>query len=192
MPDFRVIAQVSKTLEDLLGAALAPIGALAELHDLQGGPISTTPARLTIFLFEAGEDPSARNRPRARSLDPANPLDITIAKPPMALLLRYLLTPWGGDRATDHQILGMAMRTLYDNAIVAGVQLVPPLAAEDQAIKFTLAPLSIEERARVWYAVQRPYRLSVSYEARVVNLDSTAADRVRPVSSRTLDWAVPA
>jgi hypothetical protein len=191
VPGFGVISEVSQTLQGVLGAALGAIGAQAELHDLQG-VISTAPARLTIFLFEAGEDPSARNRPRARVLDPVNPLDISIAKPPMALLLRYLLTPWSGDRATDHKILGVTMRALYDNAIVSGAQLVPSLAAENQAIKFSLSPLSIEERARVWYAVQRPYRLSVSYEARVVNLDSTASDLVRPVSRRTLDSAVPA
>ncbi|WP_341771694.1 hypothetical protein [Actinophytocola oryzae] len=41
------------------------------------------------------EDPTSRNRPPVRVLPPNAP---TSRKPPMALLLRYLITRWGGDR----------------------------------------------------------------------------------------------
>jgi hypothetical protein len=107
----------------------------------------------------------------------------------MALLLRYLLTPWSGDRLTDHLILGRVMQVLYDEAILSGPVLNGSLSGTDQALKITMAPLSLDERARVWYSVQRPYHLSVSYEVRVVNLDSERLDRIRPVSRRSLDFA---
>ena len=186
MPSFNVVDEVSQSLVGVLQGELVSLNATVETHDLQS-PIQNT-LRLTVFLFEAGEDPSARNRPRVRELTAP---DIRISKPPMALLLRYLLTPWGGTESARHAILGRAMQVLYDRPILSGSQLVGSLAAEDQALKVTLAPLSLEERTRVWHAVQRPYRLSVSYEVRVVNLDTEVFDRARPVRQRTLDAAVP-
>lgn len=186
MPAFNVVDEVSQSLVQVLQTALAPLLATVETDDLQGPALSTL--RLTVFLFEAGEDPSARNRPRPRDVGPS---EIRIAKPPMALLLRYLLTPWGGTEAARHTVVGRAMQTLYDNPILSGPQLVGSLAADNQALKITLSPLSLEERTRVWHAVQRPYRLSVSYEVRVVNLDTEVSERVRPVRQRAIDSAVP-
>jgi hypothetical protein len=187
--DFGVIADVSATLQTLLSDALSVLAGppLAQIHDLQGA-IPTSPAQLTLFLFEAAEDPSARNRPRVRT---SSPPDISVRKPPLALLLRYLLTPWSGDRVTDHRILGRAMQALYDNAIVSGAALQGGLAGTAAALKITQAPLSLEERTRVWHAVQRPYRLSASYEVRVIELDSERVDLVHPVSRRTIEPAVP-
>jgi hypothetical protein len=186
MPGFNVVDEVSQSLVAMLQAELAPLNAAVETHDLQGTIQNTL--RLTLFLFEAGEDPSARNRPRVREVAA---LDTRIAKPPMALLLRYLLTPWGGTESTRHALLGRAMQALYDRPVLSGPQLVGSLASEEQALKITLAPLSIEERTRVWHSVQKPYRLSVSYEVRVVNMDTQAFERVRPVRQRVLDSAVP-
>ena len=70
MPDSSVIADVSETLQTVLTDAfstLAPGPPVAEVHDLQGA-ISTTPARMTIFLFEAIEDPTVRNQRRPREI----------------------------------------------------------------------------------------------------------------------------
>lgn len=186
MPGSNVVDEVSQSLVGLLQDGLGGLGATVETDDLQSPP--QTALRLTLFLFETGEDPSARNRPQVRHYSAP---DVHISKPPMALLLRYLVTPWGGTESARHAIIGRAMQVMYDNAILSGAQLVGSLAAEGQSLKITLAPLSLEERTRVWHAVQRPYRLSVSYEVRVVNLDTEVFERVRPVRQRTLDSAVP-
>ena len=178
---------MSETLRNVLNDALSTLAppASAELHDLRGN-IPDIPARLTIFLYDVMEDPSARNRPRVRGV---NAPDLTITKPPMALALRYLLTPWSDSRATEHIILGRTMQALYDDAILNGAQLTGGLAPTDEALKVTLAPLSLDERSRVWFSIQKPYRLSVAYEVRVVNLDAELFERRRPVSSRRLDYA---
>src|SRR5437667_6908692 len=106
MADYNVIADVSSTLQVVLTDAyktLQPaVPPVAEISDLQG-VISTDPARVTLFLFEAVEDPSAKNRPRVRATPPPGPPPpppnrLFLKKPPMALLLRYMLTPWSGDR----------------------------------------------------------------------------------------------
>jgi hypothetical protein len=181
VPDFSVIAAVSQTLENLLKGKLGGLCSV-ELRDLKDAIPEAQPL-LTVFLFEVGEDPSARNRPRARSAPP----ELKLMKPPMALLLRYLLTPWGGNPATHHQILGRAMQVLYDNATLSDPDLLGTLANDDQVIKITMAPLSLEERTRVWHAVQKPYRLSVSYEVRVINLDSEVEEEIKLVNRRGSD-----
>jgi hypothetical protein len=192
VPDYGVIADVSSTLQTVLTNALAPLDPaappVAEISDLQG-TISTNPARITLFLFETVEDASAKNRPRVLSVTPPT---ITVKKPPLALLLRYMLTPWSGDRLTDHKMLGRAMQVLYDGAIFSGTQLQgTTLSGTAQALKVTLSPLTLEERARVWYAIQKPYHLSVSYEIRVVNLDAEATDTVVPVARRSTQYLGP-
>src|SRR5688500_12934309 len=98
MADFSVIFDVSRTLETFVTAGLSTLtpapSPVAQVHDLQG-VISTNPATLTLFLFEVIEDPSQRNRPPARvDSTPPSPPGLQISKPPMALLLRYLMTPW--------------------------------------------------------------------------------------------------
>src|SRR5215831_2325379 len=100
MPDSNVIGDVSLTIQALLHDALVILDPqfFVEVSDLQG-VISTSPQHLTIFLFEVVEDPSAKNRPEVREVDNQN--RTFIKKPPAALLLRYMFTPWSGDRITD-------------------------------------------------------------------------------------------
>ena len=178
MADFRVIADVSSSIQVLLNAALVPLGVAARLHDLSV-PVPNNPAILTIFLYEVGEDVTSRNRPDRRRV--VGPNAIQIERAPMALLLKYLITPWSGDAATDHRILGRSMQVLYDNAVLEGTQLQGVLANTDDTLKITITPLSMDERTKVWYAVQRTYRLSSAYEVRVVNLDSSRTETRPPV-----------
>jgi len=189
MPDSSVIADVSSTLEAVLTNAfssLLPGPPVAQVHDLQGA-ISTAPARMTIFLFDVIEDPTVRNLAPRRDVAPPN---ITLTKPQMPLILRYLLTPWSGDGLTDHQLLGRALQALHDDAILSGPQLQGGLVGTSEAIKLKLAPLTLEEQTRIWHAVQRPYRLSVTFDARVIRIDSNDVTMRRPVLSRTLAGAV--
>ncbi|MEZ6134628.1 MAG: DUF4255 domain-containing protein [Pirellulaceae bacterium] len=186
MSDSAVIADVSLTLQTVLtnafGTLLPAPSPVAEIHDLQGN-IATSPARMTLFLFEVVEDATLRNRPPARVVTPPN---LNIERPPIPLILRYLLTPWSGDRLTDHRILGRALQVLHDGAIISGPQLLGGLNGTSEAIKLKLAPLTLEERTRVWHAIQRPYRLSVTYDVRVINIDSEVNQTRTPVRSRTL------
>jgi hypothetical protein len=94
-------------------------------------------------------------------------------------------------------MLGQAMRTLYDNSIFSGPDLrgspAPAgLVGSSDILATTLDPLTLEERTRVWHAVQRPYRLSISYQIRVANVDPTLSVRTPLVRSRNIDPAVAA
>ncbi|MGW0809046.1 DUF4255 domain-containing protein [Nonomuraea sp. NPDC002799] len=186
MGDFGVVADVSTIIVDRLRRALAdvrPGPVTAELNDLSE-PVQVDQAKLTVFLYEIAEDPTSRNRPAVRSLPPQVP---TVRKPPMALLLRYLITPWGGNQEAQHQMIGRALQVFYDDAIWAGEDLTRSLAGSTDALHFTLTPLTLDQKSWIWYAIQKPYRLSLNYEVRVVNLDSLDVADLRLVRSRTIN-----
>jgi hypothetical protein len=187
MPDYPVIRDVSETLRSYLSAGLSTLGPppppTVEVHDLQG-TIPTSPAHVTICLYDVVEDPSAKNRPRR--ISPGAPGTFRIDKPPMALLLRYMVTPWAGDRAADHQLLGRVMQVLYNGAIIHGPDLKGVLANTSEALKIMMAPIPLQERFWLWQAVQRAYRISVTYEIRVVNLEAIDPQVVKPVAARDL------
>ncbi|RBQ15000.1 DUF4255 domain-containing protein [Spongiactinospora rosea] len=186
MGDFGVVADVSTIIVDRLRRALAdvrPGPVTAELNDLSE-PVQVDQAKLTVFLYEIAEDPTSRNRPHVRTLPPAAP---TSRKPPMALLLRYLITPWGGNQETQHQMIGRALQVFYDDAIWAGEELTGSLAGTADALQFTLTPLTLDQKSWIWYAIQKPYRLSLNYEVRVVNLDSLDVADLHLVRSRTIN-----
>lgn len=191
-----VISDVSQTLinalDTALGSLFPPPAPQAILHDLQG-TIATNPATLAVMLYELTEDASTRNRPMQRT---ATPVQTVLRKPPMTLILRYMIVPFAGDRLTEQRMLGRAMQVLYDNAILSGPDLrgspAPGglLGAAD-ILAVTLDPLNVEERTRVWNAIQKPYRLSLCYQVRVANIDPTL-DRTAPlVRSRNIDPAIP-
>lgn len=192
MPPPPVIADVSETLRSVITAGLSgltpappPVAVLSDLNV----PIALTPPVLTVYLYDIVEDPSARNRPPARR---SAPPDMEIVKAPMALLLRYMLTPWSPDARTDQQILGHVLQTLYDSAILSGPQLVgSSLRNTAEALKVTFAPMPMHDRTLLWQSLQQPFRLSLAYEVRVVNLESTVTQRVRPVAERALDTTLP-
>ncbi|MCQ8828978.1 DUF4255 domain-containing protein [Streptomyces malaysiensis] len=150
MGDFGVIADVSTVIAQSLSQALRGLSQveppIAELNDLSE-TVQTPPPKLTVFLYEIAEDPTSRNRPPVRSQPPAPP---TARKPPMALLLRYLVTPWGGDQATQHRMLGRALQTFYDDAILDGAQLSGSLAASTDSLHLSLTPLTLDQKSWVW------------------------------------------
>jgi len=188
--DFNVIGDVSSIIVETLTDALRPLGGnpppTALLSDLTD-PISTNPPVLTVFLYEIAEDGPSRNRAPVRSEPDGSATGRVVnRKPPMALLLRYLLTAWGGDQVTQHQMLGRALQALYDNAILSGPQLRGSLAAGTDALHLTLTQITLDQKSWVWFALQKPYRLSLNYEVRVVNLESTVDITMRPVLSRSL------
>jgi hypothetical protein len=186
-----VIDSVSQTLVNVLSPrldAMAPgPGPFAQLHNLTAN-VPDTPPRVTITLFDVAEDPSARNRPRVRQ-DLAG--DIRIRKPDIALHLRYLLTAWSQSIATEQAMLSVTLQTFYDDSILDGPQLAGTLAGTDVALKINLSQLSVEDRTHVWQSLQRPYKLSLIYDVRVVPLPSLTDESLTPVSRRSLQFGEP-
>lgn len=187
MASFEAIKEVSEILRATLDAGVSTIGATCVIHDLIGVP--ATGMNLTLTLYEIAEDPSARNRPDLRVIENGQ---VTLRRSPTAILLRYLITAWAGNITDDQVILGRAVQTLYERAIISGPALAgTSLALADEAIAVTMIQQTIEDRTHVWRAYDKPYRLSVNYEVRVVHIEASRAPVVQPqVRSRHLRHGV--
>ena len=191
MANSDVISAVSKTLEARLTLGLGSLnsGALqAQLHDLVT-PVSSDSPMVTLFLYQIVEDPSVRNGSKTSRIVNG---DLKILKQPLGLCLHYMVTAWAGDRHTEQRMLGCVLRTLYDDAIIDGPELLGVLAGTPANLHVSLAPLDLEDRARVWSAIGQTYRLSVNYEVRVVNIDAETETTAAPVAARHLGSGVPA
>jgi Pvc16 N-terminal domain len=187
---YDVLAAVSETLQNRLTAGLSTLGPpvpVAEVHDLASLPTSAPP-RATLFLYDVVQEPTVRNRPKSTQLVGGTLVE---RKQPLGLCLHYLITAWGGDRATEQQILGRVMQVMYDDAVIDGVELAGPLAGTAAQLRVSLLPMQLEDRARVWSAIGQPYRLSMNYEVRVVDIDPFTESSLKQVLARQIDAGVP-
>jgi hypothetical protein len=171
--DFTAVDQVSRALQRVLTVALEAVDEddppIARLHNLQPPPAGQPPV-LTLFLYEISEDHTLRNRGPERVLETVEGEQrYRMTRASMPLVLRYLVTAWAADRNTEHLMIGRTMQVLYERQVRRGADLDPEL--DLPFLSITLAPLTLEERTRVWWAIQQPYRLSLNYEVRVVDVD---------------------
>jgi hypothetical protein len=180
-----VLAAVSTTLVDRLTAGVSDLGAVpprVELDDLSDLPASDPPL-VTLFLYDVVEEPTLRNR--GKTIDVVGG-QVVERKQPLSLCLHYMVTAWAGDRATEQALLGRVLQLMYDDAVVDGPELRGELAGTDHELRVSLCPMRLEDRARVWWAINLPYRLSVNYEVRVVEIDPTHSQTGSPVQRRDL------
>ena len=187
MATFDAIMEVSTILQAVLSDRLTAVAATCINHDLVTTP--STGMTLTLTLYEVAEDPSARNKPDIRVVVGSQ---VTTQRSAQGLLLRYIISAWSGSVLSDQRILGRAVQAFYDNAIISGTALEnTSLSAGDEAIAVTMIPQTIEDRTHVWRAYDKPYRLSVNYEVRVVHIEAQRPVRTSPqVRSRHLRHGV--
>ena len=196
----------SLSVIDPIGGVTAPIALLHDLHS-EPAPDTGVAGVVAVTLVEVREDAASRNRPRTSNSSSGRNVS---RKPPVALVLRYLLTPWSGTgespdagRKLEQRMLGRVVQVLYDDAILSEGDLegvgepdpsavgVPTgLKGSNESLKVKLAPLSFEEQTRFWHAVQQKYRPSLTYDIRVVNLDPVDELSEALVSSREIRYGV--
>jgi len=189
-----VLASVSRTLVARLTAGLSTLGPpgspppIAVLNDLAAEP-SRDPPRVTLFLYDIVEEATVRNRNKTTERQPGG--ELLVRKQPLGLCLHYMLTAWGGDRETEQLMLGRVMQVLYDDAILDGPELLGDLAGTPVELRVSLSTMKLDDRARIWWAINLPYHLSVNYEVRVVDIDATVETSSVPVQVRDLSIGVP-
>lgn len=139
---------------------------------------------ISLFLYRVVENSEIKNR----SLEPRN--GNRLQYPPLALNLFYLVTPLMKDNENDddeavknaHKLLGKIMQIFYDHAIIKGVELRGVLQNTTEELRIILNPISMEDITKLWSSFMRPYYLSVSYEVKVLYVDSereVGAEQVR-------------
>lgn len=180
------ISDVTRTIEGLLRDEQRPAG----LFDVS----LTSPAdervnqgmrpRVNVYLFRVIENENAKNQHWTAAGE------TTLVYPPLRLNLFYVLTPFADNLLDEHRVLGEAMRVLHDNGMVEPARLAGALAHGDEELKIDLCKFNIEEQTRIWEALDRAYRLSICYEARIITIDSRIERTVGRVTEKVEDYVV--
>lgn len=122
---------------------------------------------------------------RARRIHPTRLApDGTRRRPPLPLDLYYLLTPWAGTAAKQHQLLGYCMRTLEDTPVLPPGLLRrygPDTFGPDEAVEIVAETLSLQDITNLWEVAKQHIQISVAYVARVVSIDSSITENVPPL-----------
>lgn len=181
------IGMVSESLRNMLVGEMSPTESVTILAPDETG----VDRRINLFLYKAQENPVLKNMDwQVRSGAPNQ-----LVPPPLSLNLFYLMTPYAPTdpqtgNSEAHQILGEAMRVLYENPIVPNTYLEPGLQSSREQIKVMLNTLDLDELSRVWATFTQPFRLSVLYEVSVVQLDMLSASE-RTMATRTTQIGIP-
>jgi hypothetical protein len=141
---------------------------------------------LSLFLYRVTVNEHLRNLrpPGVRQTENA----------PLSLDLHFLLSVWADSALAEHTLLAWTMRELYLQPVLSLSSLSPEAewSAAD-AVQLVPAELPTEDLMRIWDALTPPYRLSVSYIARMVRIDAERIPDALPVvaSRLSFDPAMP-
>lgn len=179
MVNFRAIHSVGESLITLLDNSYP--SELSEAHPCQFRLLSSGELAgmddstcLSLYLYRVTFNEHLRNASRVNGFEDR--------KTPLAVDLHYLMTIWANSALAEHTILAWAMQQMHQNPVLDGSSLSPePGWGADDVIQLIPAELSNEDIMRIWDAVDPPYRLSVSYIARVIRIDSELFEEQRPV-----------
>ena len=102
---------------------------------------------------------------------------IQLIQPPRPYSLYYMVFINGssqmGLKAPDIQkIIGKAAQIVNDNSSVRPQELQPWLDDSEPPIELSPAKITLDEKARVWQAIHKPYQISLFYKAAPVFLSS--------------------
>ncbi len=173
-------------LDDRLGTidAVPDTGAEVTTRPLDeaGQDIPAERGRINLFLYQTTINAAWRNMSIPHQTKPGE-----LGHPPLALDLHYLLTAYGQNNGqhTDQRLLGLAMRILHDRAVLSPADIKnalgdsPPshLDKQIERVRITPQPLSLDEMSKLWTIFQTQYRVSVTYQASVVLIESMRAVR---------------
>jgi hypothetical protein len=134
-------------------------------------------AAVTIFLYHVGVHGEMRNAPR-RSLASG-----TTIRPPLPLELRFLVTPWTQLARDAYRIIGAIALLLNDHAVLRFSDLLgDDVWSSDDTVELILEALPVEDHYDIWEPTDVPYRLSLTYLARLIGIDSAVAIAEAPVA----------
>jgi hypothetical protein len=181
MASANVIHDMSETLVHLLRTSIPPamvdpsriyVTTPDEFETLQkpGQP------HITLFLYRIAENPQMRNRPRR-----FDPKTGATTKDLLPLELNYLVTAWAKDTRDELRIIGHIAQTYYDHAEIGPADLRGGSWDPDDCVQLVFDSLPLEDHYRIWDSAEVAYRLSLTYQARVVGIAPTVAIIEPPV-----------
>lgn len=174
------IATVTSTLRNLLTQA-----ALEDPELLDTTVTTQSPAiarkddneanQLNLFLFSTSIDTAFSNSPM-----PGQVKNGESGMPPLALVLRYMITAYGrnDDDVSGHRLMGRSMIALHDHPILGRSEIQAALSDTDlhnqvERVRITPNMLSVDDMSKLWTSFQSEYRISTGYDVSVVLIEST-------------------
>ncbi len=130
---------------------------------------------VTIFLYRIAVNAAMRNANRR------NVGNGRTTRPLLPLELSFLITPWAKDTRDELRIAGRILQTLYDRAELGAADLAGTSWEQEDTVQLILDSLPLEDHYRIWDAGEVPYRLSLTYTARVVGIAPTEELAAAPV-----------
>ena len=120
---------------------------------------------------------------------------VQLQKPPRPYGLYYMVFINGssqmGLKAPDIQkIIGRVAQIVNDNSSVLPSQLQRWLDTQEPPIVLSQAKISLEEKVRVWQAINKPYQISLFYKAAPVFLSSEVVVNTPRVTEASFDLRI--
>jgi hypothetical protein len=172
------IAYLGDTLVEVLKNGLSGLVTnvlLATPDDFKNSPPS--PPAVSIFLYHVTVCGEMRNMGASMSVGGA------IGKPPFPIEMRFLITPWTRTPRDAYGIVGAIALLMNDHAVLTATDLLGSgVWAPDDTVELMLEATPVEELYDIWEPTEIPYKLSLSYLARLIALDSTIFTSPAPVA----------
>jgi hypothetical protein len=133
---------------------------------------------LTLFLYQITQNEHLRGRTTSA--------DVPSARAPLAIDLHYLLTVWADNSLVEQTVMSWAMSELHMHPILDSSSLSSEANWNPaDLVQLIPAELGNEDLSRLWGLLLPKYRLTVSYIARVIRID-TGMTGARPVVATRL------
>ncbi len=172
MADYPIIADVSAYIVRTLREKMCPEPIPSPNNIEISSPLSQDVDYIVgLYLYDIKEDvqvttPRLIQRGRAE-----------LSKPPRPYALYYMVFINGssqmGLKAPDIQkIIGRVAQIVNDNNAVMPNELQSWIKTQEPPITLSQAKISLEEKVRVWQAINKPYQISLFYKAAPVYLSS--------------------
>ena len=172
MADYTIIADVSSYIVKTLREKMCPEPVPSPNNIEISSPAAQDVDYIVgLYLYEIREEAQVSRPPiveRGR---------IQLVQPPRPYSLYYMVFINGssqmGLKAPDIQkIIGRIAQIINDNSSVYPQQLQPWLDEGEPPIVLSQAKMTLEEKVRVWQAINKPYEISLFYKAAPVFLSS--------------------
>lgn len=172
MADYPIIADVSAYIVRTLRQKMCPEPIPSPNNIEISSPASQdVDYILGLYLYDVREENDVTRPPQIQR----GRVQLTV--PPKPYSLYYMVFINGssqmGLKAPDIQkIIGRVAQIINDNNSVLPNQLQSWLEADEPPIVLSQAKISLEEKVRVWSAINKPYQISLFYKAAPVFLSS--------------------
>jgi len=190
MADYTIISDVSQHIVKLLRERMCPEPVPSANNIEVSSPASQDVDYIVgLYLYDIREEADVAPPPRIRQGK------VQIRKPPKPYSLYYMVFINGGSqmglKAPDIQkIVGKVAQIVNDNATVDPKELQPWLQGQEPNIVISQAKIALDEKVRVWQAINKPYQISLFYRVAPVMLDSEIAINPPRVATADLDMEV--